>query len=49
MRWSKYYGGANTNVAFPQWCHDLYRPYDPKETELIKEFFDLADREFANG
>jgi len=53
MTWTKYYNGTKTDVDFTKWFHDLYRPnhrpYDPREIDLIKEFCDLADREFANG
>ncbi len=37
-------------IDFTKWFHDLYRPshrpYDPRETELIRKFCTLADREF---
>ena len=33
-----------------KWFHDLYRPslrpYDPRETALVKRFNDLADEDF---
>jgi hypothetical protein len=37
---------------FTKWFHDLYRanhrPYDPRETDLIKKFCKLADEDFKN-
>lgn len=37
------------NFDFTKWFHDIYRPshnpYNPKETELIKRFCNLADSE----
>lgn len=40
---------AYDNFDFTKWFHDLYRPnhnpYNPKETNLIKKFCDLADKE----
>ena len=51
--WARYYSGRETDVDFTKWFHDLYRPnhrpYDPKEIELIREFCDLADRDFRSG
>ena len=48
--WEKYEKDPNLNYDFTKWFHDLYRPnhrpYDPKETELIKQFCALADRDF---
>ena len=48
--WQRYESGADTNVDFTKWFHDLYRPnhrpYDPKEIELIKEFCALADADY---
>ena len=48
--WQDYMSGANTDVDFTKWFHDLYRPnhrpYDPREIALIKEFCDLADEEY---
>lgn len=41
--------GAFAAFDFTKWFHDIYRPshnpYDPKETELIKRFCDLADKD----
>ena len=49
--WKRYASGEETEVDFTKWFHDLYRPghhpYDPREITLIREFCDLADREFA--
>ena len=40
---------AYDNFDFTKWLHDLYRPnhnpYNPKETELIKRFCTLADKD----
>lgn len=40
---------AFDSFDFSKWFHDLYRPnhhpYNPKETELIKRFCDLADND----
>ncbi len=48
--WQNYENGTNTNVDFTKWFHDLLRPslrpYDPNETALIKNFCDMADRDF---
>ena len=48
--WSWYNDDKNAPIDFTKWFHDLYRPslrpYDPKETELIKSFCTLADKEF---
>ena len=48
--WKWYYSDKNANVDFTKWFHDLYRPslrpYDPRETELIKRFCTLADKDF---
>ena len=48
--WSWYRNDKHAEIDFTKWFHDLYRPslrpYDPKETELIKRFCDLADKEF---
>lgn len=41
----------HVDYDFTKWQHDLYRPnlrpYDPKETELIREYNDIADKRFA--
>ena len=46
--WERYKNGTATDIDFTVWFHDLYRPslrpYDPHETDLIKEFCDLADK-----
>lgn len=51
--WEQYYNGENTDVDFTKWFHDLYRPnyrpYDPKEIEIIKTLTKAADKEFAQG
>ena len=48
--WNWYRDDKHAEIDFTKWFHDLYRPslrpYDPKETELIKRFCDLADRDF---
>ncbi len=48
--WEQYYDGIETNVDFTKWFHDLYRPnfrpYDPKEIEVIKTLTAAADKEF---
>lgn len=49
--WDDYKKNPNAydGFDFTKWFHDLYRPshnpYNPKETELIKRFCDLADKE----
>lgn len=41
------------NFDFTKWLHDIYRPsynpYNPKETELIKRFCNLADEDTKNS
>lgn len=48
--WEDYEKTGQSNFDFTKWFHDLYRPnyrpYDPKEIEIIKEFCKLADEEF---
>ncbi len=48
--WDWYKSDKNAPVDFTKWFHDLYRPslrpYDPRETELIKKFCTIADRDF---
>ncbi len=48
--WTRYYNGAELDVDFTKWFHDLYRPnlrpYDPKEIDLIKRFSAMADADF---
>ena len=50
--WQWYNDDKNAPIDFTKWFHDLYRPshkpYDPKETELIRKFCDFADQEFKN-
>ncbi len=47
--WDNYEKNPKINFDFTKWFHDLYRPsyrpYDPKEIELIKKFSSLADKE----
>ena len=49
--WDSYEKGADKNIDFTKWFHDLYRPnhrpYDPREISLIREFCALADEDFA--
>ena len=49
--WDEYAAGGRRDFDFTKWFHDLYRPnhrpYDPREIELIKEFCDRADADFA--
>jgi len=48
--WQGYADNPNMDVDFTKWFHDLYRPnhrpYDPRETELIRHFCALADEDF---
>ncbi len=48
--WEQYYDGIETNVDFTKWFHDLYRsnfrPYNPKEIEIIRTLTAAADKEF---
>lgn len=48
--WMRYEKGEAEDIDFRLWFHDLYRPshrpYDPKETELIRRICDLADEDF---
>ena len=50
--WDRYYSDKSADIDLTKWFHDLYRPsyrpYDPKETELIKKFTALADKDFEN-
>ena len=45
--WTRYENGDGAGLDFTQWMHDIYRPsyrpYDPRETDLIKRFNKLAD------
>lgn len=47
--WDRYEAGTDTTTDFRLWFHDLYRPshrpYDPKETELIRRICDLAEED----
>ena len=49
--WTRYDNGGGRSIDFTKWFHDLYRPnhrpYDPHETELIRDFCDYADADFA--
>ena len=51
--WQWYESDKNAPIDFTKWFHDLYRishrPYDPRETELIKKFCLLAEKEFNEG
>ena len=51
MLWEQYDRGEGEELDFTKWQHDLLRPnlrpYDPKETELIKLMCDAADTDFA--
>jgi hypothetical protein len=48
--WQWYSKDKHAPIDFTKWFHDLYRPslrpYDPRETELIKKFCTLADKEY---
>lgn len=48
--WEQYYRGECGEIEFTKWFHDLYRPnyrpYDPKEIEIIQKLSAAADREF---
>lgn len=47
--WNQYEAGQGENIDFRLWFHDLYRPsfrpYDPKETELIRRICDMAEED----
>jgi len=51
--WEKYADDPTMDVDFTKWFHDLYRPnfrpYDPKEIDLIRRFCDRADADFMRG
>ena len=51
--WQEYADGTRPNVDFTKWFHDLFRPnhrpYDPREIELIKEFCELANKDFEKS
>ena len=46
--WEKYDKGKRDSLDFTKWQHDLLRPnlrpYDPKETELIRRLCEVADK-----
>ena len=50
--WKWYQNDPKAPIDFTKWFHDLYRPshrpYDPRETELIKKFCDFADKDFES-
>ncbi|MGI6570142.1 MAG: glycoside hydrolase family 2 TIM barrel-domain containing protein [Caldicoprobacterales bacterium] len=51
--WERYDAGKGDDLDFTKWFHDLFRPnfrpYDPKEIEIIKRFCKLADRDFEKS
>ncbi len=48
--WEKYDKGEAGDLDFTKWQHDLFRPnfrpYDPKEIEIIKLYCKKADENF---
>ena len=50
--WDWYYREKNADIDLTKWFHDLYRPsyrpYDPKEIDLIKKFCTFADDDYKN-
>lgn len=48
--WQEYEKNPKADIDFTKWQHDLIRPslrpYDPRETEIIKRYCDRADRDF---
>ena len=50
--WQWYGDDKRAPIDFTKWFHDLYRPslrpYDPRETDLIKKFCTFADKNFNN-
>lgn len=46
--WDRYNKGVDEDIDFRLWFHDLFRPshrpYDPKETELIRRICDFAEQ-----
>lgn len=50
--WQDYEKNPGLDIDFTKWFHDLYRPsfrpYDPKETELITRYCKLADEDFKH-
>ena len=53
FHWQWYADDPKAPIDFTKWFHDLIRPsgrpYDPRETELIKRFCALADKEFLKS
>ncbi len=51
--WRRYEAGGARDVDFTKWQHDLFRPslrpYDPRETELIRHYCTLADQRDGKG
>lgn len=51
--WERYEKDPHFDFDFTKWFHDLYRPnyrpYDPKEIEIIRYFCNLADRDFRES
>ena len=49
--WDAYKNNPSMDFDFTKRYHDLYRPslhpYNPRETDLIKRFADLADKEYG--
>ncbi len=47
--WTRYEKGEGNDLDFTLWMHEIYRPsyrpYDPKEVDLIKRFNALADED----
>lgn len=50
--WDAYKENKLKDFDFTKWFHDLYRPsfrpYNPKETEIIKHFSFLSDEKFKD-
>lgn len=51
--WEQYEKNNNLDFDFTKWFHDLYRqnyrPYDPKEIEIIGKICKLADEDYQNN
>lgn len=51
--WQREEAGGAPDLDFTKWKHDLFRrshrPYDPREMDLIEEYFTLSDEVFAAG
>ena len=49
--WRRIDAGEGGNIDVTKWQHDLFRPslhpYDPKEIEIIKQFCQYADEDWA--